>query len=109
MGQVNNYVQREVLELVKKGVDVTPSIVLQLRKDFINHRNNYNNKILACVDAEIYNHRKRKKQVFTKDVTFAYFGYKDEAYLTEKEMIQGYKAPKYSELSVAEKEIYKTK
>ena len=109
MGQVTEYVKREVLELVKKGVDVTPSMITKLRKDFINHRNNYNNKILAAVDAEIYKHRKSKKQVFTKDVTFAYFGYKDESYLTEKEMIQGYVPPKYSELSIAEKEIYKTK
>ena len=45
MSQVNEYVKKEVLELVKKGVDVTPSIILQLRKDFINHRNYCNNKI----------------------------------------------------------------
>ena len=109
MSQVNEYVKKEVLELVKKGVDVTPSIVLQLRKDFINHRNNCNNKILVAVDAEISKHRRSKNKVFTKEVTFAYFGYKDEAYLTEEEMIKGYVTPKYSELSVAEKEIYKTK
>ena len=109
MSKVSEYVQREVLELVKQGVDVTPSMITRLRKDFINYRNNYNNKILACVDAEIYNHRRSKKQVFTKDVTFAYFGCKDESYLTEEEMIKGYVPPKYSELSIAEKEIYKTK
>lgn len=109
MSEVNNYVQSKVLELVKKGVDVTPCIVLQLRKDFINHRNNYNNKILAAVDAEISKHRKSKNKVFTKDVTFAYFGSKDEAYFSEEEMINGYKAPKYSELSKQEKELWHEK
>ena len=105
MSEVNNYVQSQVIELVKKGVDVTPSIVLQLRKDFINHRNNYNNKILAAVDAEIYNHRRSKNKVKEKVVTVD-LGYKNESYLTEEEMIKGYVAPKYSELSVAEKEIW---
>ena len=108
MGQVNNYVQREVLELVKKGVDVTPSMITRLRKDFINYRNNYNNKILAAVDAEIYNHRRSKNKVQEKVVTVD-LGYKNESYLTEEEMIKGYVPPKYSELSIAEKEIYKTK
>lgn len=36
-------------------------------------------------------------------------GFKDESYLSEEEMIQGYVVPKYSELSIAEKEIWKTK
>ena len=109
MSQVSEYVKREVLELVKKGVDVTPSMITRLRKDFINHRNNYNNKILKCVDAEIYNYRKNKNKVFTVEATSLDLGYKNESYLTEEEMIQGYVAPKYSELSIAEKEIYKTK
>lgn len=108
MSQVNEYVKKEVLELVKKGVDVTPSMITRLRKDFINYRNNYNNKILASVDAEIYNHRRSKNKVQEKVVTVD-LGYKNESYLTEEEMIKGYVAPKYSELSVSEKEIYKTK
>ena len=108
MSQVSEYVKREVLELVKKGVDVTPSMITRLRKDFINYRNNYNNKILAAVDAEIYNHRRSKNKVQEKVVTVD-LGYKNESYLTEEEMIKGYVPPKYSELSVAEKEIYKTK
>jgi hypothetical protein len=108
MSQVSEYVQREVLELVKRGVDVTPSMITRLRKDFINHRNNYNNKILACVDAQIYNHRIRKTKVEEKVVTVD-LGYKNESYLTEEEMINGYIVPKYSELSIAEKEIWKTK
>ena len=108
MSQVTDYVQREVLELVKQGVDVTPSMITRLRKDFINHRNNYNNKILACVDAQIYNHRIRKTKVKDKVVSVD-LGYKNESYLTEEEMINGYVEPKYSELSIAEKEIWKTK
>ena len=108
MSQVSDYVKREVLELVKQGVDVTPSMITRLRKDFINHRNNYNNKILACVDAQIYNHRTRKTQVEDKVVTVD-LGCKNESYLTEEEMINGYIVPKYSELSIAEKEIWKTK
>ena len=108
MSQVTDYVKREVLELVKRGVDVTPSMITRLRKDFINHRNNYNNKILACVDAQIYNHRIRKTQSEEKVVTVD-LGYKNESYLTEEEMINGYVAPKYSELSIEEKEIWKTK
>ena len=36
------------------------------------------------------------------------FGSKQEAYQTEKEMLKGYKPPKYSELSKEEKAIYKS-
>jgi hypothetical protein len=108
MSQVNEYVKKEALELVKKGVDVTPSIILQLRKDFINHRNYINNKILSSVDAEIYNHRKnRTKKV--KNINSVNLGYKNESYLSEEEMIQGYIVPTFNELSESEKEIYKTK
>jgi len=108
MSQVSEYVKREVLELVKKGVDVTPSMITRLRKDFINYRNNYNNKILAAVDAEIYNHRRSKNKVQEKVVTVN-LGYKNESYLSEEEMIQGYIVPTFNELSESEKEIYKTK
>lgn len=108
MSKVNEYVKKEVLKLVKKGVDVTPSIILQLRKDFINRRNYINNKILASVDAEIYNHRKnRTKKV--KNINPVDLGYKNESYLSEEEMIQGYVVPTFNELSESEKEIYKTK
>ena len=47
---------------------------------------------------------KVKEKVVTVDL-----GYKNESYLTEEEMINGYVGPKYSELSIAEKEIWKTK
>lgn len=33
-------------------------------------------------------------------------GYKNETYMTEEEMIQGYKAPTFEELSSSEKLIY---
>ena len=108
MSQVNEYVKKQVLELVKKGVDVTPSIILQLRKDFINHRNYINNKILSSVDAQIYNHRKnRTKEI--KNINSVDLGCKNESYLSEEEMIQGYVVPTFNELSESEKEIYKTK
>jgi len=108
MSKVNEYVKKEVLELVKKGVDVTPSIILQLRKDFINSKHKEYAKIIKCVNAEIYNHRKnRTKKV--KNINSVDLGYKNESYLSEKEMIQGYKVPTFSELSESEKEIYKTK
>ena len=104
MSQVNEYVKKEVLELVKKGVDVTPSIILQLRKDFINHRNYCNNKILASVDAEIYNHRNnRTKKV--ENVNLVDLGYKNESYLSEEEMIQGYIAVSYTHLTLPTKRI----
>ena len=70
--------------------------------------NNYNNKILASVDAEIYNHRKnRTKEI--KNINTVDLGYKNESYLSEEEMIQGYIVPTFNELSESEKEIYKTK
>jgi hypothetical protein len=108
MSKVNEYVKKEVLELVKKGVDVTPSIILQLRKDFINSKHKEYAKIIKCVNAEIYNHRKnRTKEI--KNINSVDLGYKNESYLSEKEMIQGYKVPTFNELSESEKEIYKTK
>ena len=41
-----------------------------------------------------------------EEVTPICFGYKNEAYLTEEEMLEGYKPPKYSDLSIDEQLIY---
>lgn len=41
-----------------------------------------------------------------KPVSKLKLGYKNEAYCTEEEMIQGYKVPTYDELSESEKNIY---
>lgn len=40
------------------------------------------------------------------DVPGICFGHKNEAYLTEEEMLEGYIPPKYSDLSIDEKIIY---
>lgn len=45
---------------------------------------------------------------YTDSVVGIQFGSKKEAYQTEKEMLKGYKPPKYSELSKEEKAIYKS-
>ena len=44
-----------------------------------------------------------------KDVKPVCFGHKSVAYLTEEEMLEGYKIPKYKELSKSEKQIYDEK
>ncbi len=41
-----------------------------------------------------------------EEVTPICFGYKNEAYLTEEEMLEGYQVPTYKELSIDEKIIY---
>lgn len=45
-----------------------------------------------------------RERVF--DVVPVHFGTKDESYYTEKEMINGYTAPSYDELSESEKLIF---
>lgn len=45
---------------------------------------------------------------YTEGIIGVQFGSKQEAYQTEKEMLKGYKPPKYSELSEEEKAIYKS-
>jgi len=41
-----------------------------------------------------------------EEVTPVCFGYKNEAYFTEEQMLEGYKPPKYKELSIDEQIIY---
>lgn len=41
-----------------------------------------------------------------KKISPVCFGYKNTAYFTEEEMLDGYKPPKYSDLSETEKQIY---
>lgn len=41
-----------------------------------------------------------------EEVTPICFGYKNEAYLTEEEMLEGYQVPTYKELSIDEQIIY---
>jgi predicted DNA-binding protein YlxM (UPF0122 family) len=42
------------------------------------------------------------------DAVGIHFGSKKEAYQTEKEMLKGYRPPKYSQLSKEERAIYKS-
>lgn len=48
----------------------------------------------------------RYMHLLREEVTPICFGHKNEAYLTEEEMLEGYKPPKYSDLSIDEKLIY---
>lgn len=80
---------RKVVELVKAGytiekiaelLDVTP------------------NTVRLSIQRNMY--------LLSEDVPGIHFGYKNEAYLTEEEMLNGYKPPKYSDLSETEKQLY---
>lgn len=61
-----------------------------------------------CEVQEIYNILLSRYQRFLYNHNPVHFGHKTESYLTEKEMLKGYQAPKYKDLSEDEKVIYKS-
>ena len=80
---------RKVVELVKAGYSIEKIA-----------------ELLSVTPNTVRLSIQRNMYLLSDNVPGICFGYKNEAYLTEEEMLDGYKAPKYSDLSNIEKQVY---
>ena len=107
MARVDTYISEKVNECIKNNVQVNEDTIELFRKEYNMIRQR---KILdkgRVTDLRIIEHRKNRINVFREIPKKVFLGVKTEPYyLTESEIMIGYVAPEYNELSKDEQEIW---
>jgi hypothetical protein len=98
------YLSNKINEAISKELDITDDLLTQIQIDFRKLRNNKFHKENSVIVKRIKSYRNRIK-IYTPALKVD-LGYKDESYFTESEMLLGYVAPSYEDLSKDEKEIW---
>ena len=98
------YLSNKINEAISKELDITDDLLTQIQIDFRKLRNNKFHKENSVIVKRIKSYRNRIK-IYTPALKVD-LGYKDESYFTESEMMLGYVAPSYEDLSKDEKEIW---
>ena len=98
------YLSNKINEAISKELDITDDLLTQIQIDFRKLRNNKFHKENSVIVKRIKSYRNRIK-IYTPALKVD-LGYKDESYFTESEMMLGYLAPSYEDLSKDEQEIW---
>ena len=98
------YLSNKINEAISKEIDITDDLLTQIQIDFRKLRNNKFHKENSIIVKKIKSYRNRIK-IYTPALKVD-LGYKDESYFTESEMMLGYLAPSYEDLSKDEQEIW---
>jgi hypothetical protein len=98
------YLSNKINEAISKELDITDDLLTQIQIDFRKLRNNKFHKENSVIVKRIKSYRNRIK-IYTPALKVD-LGYKDESYFSESEMMLGYVAPSYEDLSKDEKEIW---
>jgi hypothetical protein len=98
------YLSNKINEAISKEIDITDDLLTQIQIDFRKLRNNKFHKENSVIVKRIKSYRNRIK-IYTPALKVD-LGYKDESYFSEEEMMLGYVAPSYEDLSKDEKEIW---
>jgi len=91
------YLTKKINEAISKEIAITDDFLTQIQIDFRKLRNNKFHKENSVIVKRIKSYRNRIK-IYTPDLKVD-LGYKDESYFTESEMMLGYVAPTFEELS----------
>ena len=98
------YLSNKINEAISKELDITDDLLTQIQIDFRKLRNNKFHKENSVIVKRIKSYRNRIK-IYTPALKVD-LGYKDQSYFTESEMMLGYSAPSYEDLSKDEQEIW---
>ena len=98
------YLSNKINEAISKEIEITDDLLTQIQIDFRKLRNNKFHKENSVIVKRIKSYRNRIK-IYTPALKVD-LGYKDESYFSESEMILGYVAPSYEDLSKDEQEIW---
>ena len=98
------YLTKKINEAINKEIAVTDDLLTQIQIDFRKLRNNKFHKENSVIVKRIKSYRNRIK-IYTPALKVD-LGYKDESYFTESEMMLGYVAPSYEDLSKEEQIMY---
>jgi hypothetical protein len=98
------YLTKKINEAVSKEIAITDDLLTQIQSDFRKLRNNKFHKENSVILKRIKSYRNRIK-IYTPALKVD-LGFKDESYFSESEMLLGYVAPSYEDLSNEEKIMY---
>lgn len=98
------YLTKKINEAISKEISVTDDLLTQIQIDFRKLRNNKFHKENSVIVKRIKSYRNRIK-IYTPALKVE-LGFKDESYFTESEMMLGYVAPSYEDLSKDEQIMY---
>ena len=98
------YLTKKINEAISNNIAITDDLLTQIQIDFRKLRNNKFHKENSIIVKRIKSYRNRIK-IYTPALKVD-LGCKDESYFTESEMILGYVAPSYEDLSKDEQEIW---
>jgi hypothetical protein len=98
------YLTKKINEAISKEIAITDDFLTQIQIDFRKLRNNKFHKENSVIVKRIKSYRNRIK-IYTPALKVD-LGYKDESYFTESEMLLGYVAPNYEDLSKDEQIMY---
>ena len=106
MGRLDEFLAHKIYHCIEKGVKVDESLLKMFKNEFnvIRQRGSINRSI--SIEKRIIEYRKENSEIKEELSRKVNLGSKDESYFTESEMIMGYVAPSYKELSKEEKEIW---
>jgi hypothetical protein len=91
------YLTKKINEAISKEIAITDDFLTQIQIDFRKLRNNKFHKENSVILKRIKSYRNRIK-IYTPALKVD-LGYKDESYFTESEMLIGYVAASYENLS----------
>ena len=98
------YLTKKINETISKEIPVTDDLLTQIQIDFRKLRNNKFHKENSVIVKRIKSYRNRIK-IYTPALKVD-LGYKDSSYFSEEEMLLGYVAPIYEDLSKEEQMIF---
>ena len=98
------YLTKKINEAISREIAVTDDLLTQIQIEFRKLRNNKFHKENSVIVKRIKSYRNRIK-IYTPALKVD-LGFKDESYFTEIEMMLGYVAPIYEDLSKDEKLMY---
>ena len=109
MGRLDEFLAHKINHCVEKGIKVDESLLKMFKNEFnvIRQRGSINRSI--SIEKRIIEYRRENSEIKEELSRKVNLGSKDESYLTESEMLIGYVAPSYEDLSVEEKIIYDEK
>lgn len=109
MGRLDEFLAHKINHCVEKGIKVDESLLKMFKNEFnvIRQRGSINRSI--SIEKRIIEYRRENSEIKEELSRKVSLGSKDESYLTESEMLIGYIAPGYEDLSTEEKIIYDEK
>ena len=106
MSKLDEFLAHKINDCIKNNVQVTESLLKLFKNEFNVIRQKSITEQGKEIERKIIEYRKNRDISFKEIPRTVELKSKDESYFTESEMLIGYVAPTYEELSKEEKKMY---